>query len=108
MFPGGVMKALVVGAGPAGAVTASPLGRLGVPTRVIERRTAPSPVPRATGISLRSMEIFRSWGLEEPIRAGEMDVGTSSWIGGPIALGQGMPISLGFPNATEARAVSPT
>jgi putative polyketide hydroxylase len=102
------MKVLVVGAGPAGLVTAITLGRLGVPTTVIERRTAPSPFPRATGISLRSMEIFRSWGLEEPIRAGEMDVGTTSWIGGPIALGQGMPTSLGFPNATEARAVSPT
>ena len=102
------MKVLVVGAGPAGLVTAITLGRLGVPTLVIERRTTPSPFPRATGISLRSMEIFRSWGLEERIRAGEMDVGNTSWIGGPIALGQGMPTSLGFPSDAEARAVSPT
>src|SRR5262249_9430090 len=48
------------------------------------------------------------WGVEERIRAGEMDVGTTSWIGGPLASGEGMPTSLGFPSPDEARAVSPT
>src|SRR5262249_28751731 len=102
------MRVLVVGAGPAGLVTAITLGRLGVPTLVVERRSTTSPFPRATGISMRSMEIFRSWGLEDRIRAGEMDVGVDSWIGGPLASGQGMPTSLGFPSPDEARAVSPT
>ena len=35
---------------------------------VIEKRTAPSAFPRATGISLRSMELLRSWGLEARVR----------------------------------------
>jgi putative polyketide hydroxylase len=101
-------QVLVVGAGPAGLVTAITLGRQGIRTLVIEKRSTTSPFPRATGISLRSMEQIRSWGIEAAVRAGEMDVGTTSWIGGPIASGQGMPVSLGFPTHEEARQISPT
>jgi putative polyketide hydroxylase len=68
---------LVVGAGPAGLVTAITLARLGVSVLIVERRAELSPFPRATGISLRSMELLRSWGLEDRIRDGAMDVGRS-------------------------------
>lgn len=101
-------QVLVVGAGPAGLVTAITLGRQGIRTLVIEKRSTTSPFPRATGISLRSMELIRSWGIEEEVRAGEMDVGTMSWIGGPITSGRGMPVSLGFPSNEQARQISPT
>ena len=101
-------RVLVVGAGAAGLVTAITLGRLGVQTLVIEKRSATSPFPRATGISLRSMELIRSWGLEARVRVGEIDVGTTSWTGGPLVRGEGFETSLGFPSHADARKLSPT
>ena len=56
---------LVVGAGPAGLVTAIGLARHGVRSVLIERHPSTSIFPRATGVSTRSMEIFRGWGLDE-------------------------------------------
>ena len=53
---------LIVGAGPAGLVTAIELARHGVRPLVIERHPSTSIFPRATGVSTRSMEIFRSYG----------------------------------------------
>ena len=53
---------LVVGAGPAGLVTAIGLARQGVRPLVIERHPSTSIFPRATGVSTRSMEIFRGCG----------------------------------------------
>jgi 2-polyprenyl-6-methoxyphenol hydroxylase-like FAD-dependent oxidoreductase len=61
---------LIVGAGPAGLVTGISLARYGVKTLLVEKRTAISTLSRATVISTRSMEIFRSWGLEDAVRAG--------------------------------------
>ena len=104
-----MFQVLVVGAGPAGLVTAITLGRLGIATLVIEKRSTTSPFPRATGISLRSMELFRSWGLEADIRAGEIDVGFDSWTGGPLTSpAEGIVNSLGFPTRAEARELSHT
>ena len=101
-------EVLVVGAGAAGLVTGIMLGRLGIRTLVIEKRSTSSPFPRATGISLRSMELIRSWGLEARVRAGEIDVGTTSWTGGALAQGDGFETSLGFPSHAQARELSPT
>lgn len=55
---------LVVGAGPAGLTTAIALARQGIRSLLVERRTDVSSLPRATAVSTRSMEIFRSWGLD--------------------------------------------
>ena len=51
---------VVVGAGPAGLAAAIALGRLGVETMLVERRAELSSLPRATAVSLRSMELIRS------------------------------------------------
>jgi putative polyketide hydroxylase len=99
---------LIVGAGPAGLVAATTLARQGIAVLLVERRTGPSPIPRATGISTRSMELFRSWGLEERVRAAEMDVTTMGWVCANLAKPDGMAVSLGFPSREEARAASPT
>ena len=64
----------VVGAGPAGLVSAITLAHAGIKTLVISPRTAVFSHPRATVVSLRSMELFRSWGLEEEIRSGGDEV----------------------------------
>nr|WP_296065007.1 FAD-dependent monooxygenase [uncultured Actinoplanes sp.] len=99
---------LIVGAGPAGLVAAITLARYGVASLVIEKRRDTSPFPRATGISTRSMEIFRSWGLESAVRSGEMDVATTGWMCTSLADPTGVAVSVGFPSKAEALAVSPT
>jgi putative polyketide hydroxylase len=65
---------LIVGAGPAGLMMSLLLARHGVRSMVIERHAGTSILPRATGINVRTMEIFRSLGLEAAIRAIETDV----------------------------------
>jgi 2-polyprenyl-6-methoxyphenol hydroxylase-like FAD-dependent oxidoreductase len=58
---------LVVGAGPAGLAAATELTRHGIPVLLVERRTVLSSHPRATVLSLRSMELMRAWGLEREV-----------------------------------------
>ncbi|MEU5164497.1 FAD-dependent monooxygenase [Streptomyces sp. NPDC020875] len=58
---------LVVGAGPAGLTLALLLDRLGVPHLLIERRTAPSVLPRSRAVNARSMEVFRTLGVADEI-----------------------------------------
>jgi putative polyketide hydroxylase len=64
----------VVGAGPARLVTAITLARMGVPCLLIDRRRAPSALPRATVLSLHTMELLRSCGLEKRVQDGGYDV----------------------------------
>jgi putative polyketide hydroxylase len=99
---------LVVGAGPAGLVTAIGLGRHGVRSLVIERHPSTSIFPRATGVSTRSMEIFRSFGIDDDVRRGGWRIvprqATVQWLGDPEPV-EG---ALGFPDPEEAAAVSPS
>src|SRR3954470_8765959 len=69
---------VIVGAGPAGLTAAISLARLGIESMLVERRAELSSLPRATAISLRSMELIRSWGVEDAVRAGGVDV---EWVG---------------------------
>ena len=69
-----VVDVLVVGAGPAGLTAAATLRRYGVDVLVIERKQEILGLPRATVVSTRSMELFRSWGLEDQIHAGGAQV----------------------------------
>lgn len=61
---------LVVGGGSVGLSAAVFLGRHGVVATVVERRDGLSVHPRAAGLNPRTMELFRSAGVEEAIRAG--------------------------------------
>ncbi|MBV9537011.1 MAG: FAD-dependent monooxygenase [Solirubrobacterales bacterium] len=63
---------LIVGAGPAGLTLSLLLARSGVESMIVEQRRGLSILPRATGVNLRSMEIYRGLGLQAAIDAVSM------------------------------------
>src|SRR5262245_34763373 len=99
---------LVVGAGPAGLVASIQLARYGVPVLLVERRADSSAMPRATAISMRTMELLRGWGLEPAVRAVAMDAKPAGLLTPALAVPGGIELPIGYPTAQEAAAVSPT
>jgi putative polyketide hydroxylase len=100
---------VIAGAGPAGLAAAISLARLGVASTLVERRPELSSLPRATGVSMRSMELFRSWGAEEAILAGEDDVEMIGWMSETLTdVEQGTRWPLGAPTREQAAVLSPT
>jgi 2-polyprenyl-6-methoxyphenol hydroxylase-like FAD-dependent oxidoreductase len=100
---------IVVGAGPAGLTAAIALARLGVETMLVERRAQLSSLPRATAISLRSMELIRSWGVEDAIRAEAVDVEWHGWLSDTLAaVAEGSMWPTGIPTRAQAALLSPT
>jgi putative polyketide hydroxylase len=100
---------VIVGAGPAGLVTAVTLVRNGVGSLLVERNPGLSPLPRATAVSTRTMELLRSWGLEGEVRAGQLDIGAvGAWAAETLASAEGSVAPLGHPDFEQATAASPT
>jgi putative polyketide hydroxylase len=100
---------LIVGAGPAGLAAAISLARLGIETMLVERRADLSSLPRATAVSLRSMELMRSWGLEDAVRAGGVDVEWRGWQSQTLAtVAGGSAWPVGLPTREQAAVLSPT
>src|SRR5690348_5770636 len=100
---------VVVGAGPAGLAAAITLGRYGIRTLVLEARPGRTPVPRANLASTRTMELIRSWGLEDEIRGGAVEVDFLQWVGPSLArLDAGSVHELGVPTRAQAAVISPT
>jgi putative polyketide hydroxylase len=100
---------VVVGAGPAGLAAAIALARLGVQTMLVERRAELSSLPRATAISLRSMELIRSWGIEDAVRAQAVDVEWHGWLSDTLAsVAEGSMWPTGIPTREQAAVLSPT
>ena len=99
---------LVVGAGPAGLTAAISLARHGIDVLVIEKHAGTSPFPKATGISTRTMELLRGWGLEERVRAGSMRAEHSMAISKTLISPVLATMPFGFPTTQQAVAVSPT
>jgi putative polyketide hydroxylase len=62
------VQVLIVGGGPVGLTASLLLSRFGVRSLVIERHETTSTHPRARGLSVRTMEIFRELGLEPEVR----------------------------------------
>ncbi|HEV7506258.1 MAG TPA: FAD-dependent monooxygenase [Thermoanaerobaculia bacterium] len=60
---------LIAGGGTVGLSAALFLAQHGVPALAVERRATPSIHPRALGIGVRTVEIFRELGLDEAVRA---------------------------------------
>jgi putative polyketide hydroxylase len=100
---------LIAGAGPAGLAAALSLARLGVETMLVERRTELSSLPRSTVVSLRSMELVRSWGAEEAVLEGAVDVEWHGWQSRTLAeAAAGSMWPTGVPTREQAAALSPT
>ena len=100
---------VVAGAGPAGLVTAATLAGNGVGSLLVERNPGLSPLPRATAVSTRTMELLRSWGLEEEVRAGQLDLtATGAWAAETLASPEGTELPLGVAGFAQAAVASPT
>jgi putative polyketide hydroxylase len=100
---------VVVGAGPAGLASAITLARAGVRVLVLNQRIAVSTVPRATVLSLRTMEHLRSWGLEDTIRAGGNDVEPQMLSTRTLSHARrATPIDVGYPTIAASALISPT
>jgi putative polyketide hydroxylase len=99
---------LIVGAGPTGLCSSILLSRLGVRSLVVERHASTSIHPKATGISTRTMELFRSWGIEPRIRQAAMPVAFSNSFRDNLSGPELERRSLGYPTAGEAATLSPT
>ncbi|MDI6021963.1 FAD-dependent monooxygenase [Leucobacter sp. UT-8R-CII-1-4] len=65
-------EALIVGAGPIGLTLAALLAARGIETLVVESHPGLSRHPKARGVSARSMETFRTMGIEEQVRAASL------------------------------------
>src|SRR5512136_3032333 len=59
---------LIAGGGLVGLCAAAFLAQRGIRTAAIERLKATSPLPRAAFFHMRTMELFRSLGIEETVR----------------------------------------
>src|SRR4051812_25108367 len=102
-------EVLVVGAGPAGLAAALELARHDIPCVLVERRERLSSHPRATALSVRSMEIARAWGLEAEVRERGVEVDWRMLETETLAAAAaGTAIAVGYPSAAQSRMVSPT
>ncbi|HKU94419.1 MAG TPA: FAD-dependent monooxygenase [Vineibacter sp.] len=70
---------LIVGGGPVGLAMTMALGRFGVPSLAVERNPTTTDHPKSRGCWIRTMEIFRQWGVEGAIRARGLPDRTDVW-----------------------------
>ena len=61
-------KVIIIGGGPVGLSAAICLAQQGIGSVLIEKHSTTTDHPKARGVNGRSMELFRSWGLEDEIK----------------------------------------
>ena len=69
---------LIAGGGPVGLALAVELGLAGVRCTLVERRDGSLSVPKMSGLSVRSMELNRRWGISEKVKRNGAQSGSSS------------------------------
>ena len=82
------VSVLVVGAGPTGLLLASELHRRGVECRIIDAHPAPLQWDRATVVKPRTLEVFESLGIIEPLLAAGVKQRVARLHSGGKVLGQ--------------------
>jgi hypothetical protein len=76
----------IVGGGPVGLALAVALDRFGIRSLVVERSATTTDHPKSRGCWVRTMEIFRQWGVEDAIRARGLADGTDVFAMVPLGL----------------------
>jgi putative polyketide hydroxylase len=71
---------LIVGGGPVGLSSTLFLAHHGTSSLLVERHPGTSIHPRARSVNIRTMEILRSLGLEEPVRAAGTALANNSYF----------------------------
>ena len=71
---------LISGAGPVGLTLGLLLAQQGIKNIIVEKHPGISIHPKARGVNARSMEIFRSLGIEDNIRAHELSKGARRFL----------------------------
>lgn len=73
---------LIVGAGSVGLSMGLALSRLGIKSLIVERNTEFMNHPKARGVNVRTMEIFRQWGIIHEILKYELpkDARSITWL----------------------------
>ena len=66
----------IVGGGPVGLALALALDRFGIRSLAVERSPTTTDHPKSRGCGVRTMEIFRQWGVEDAIRSRGLADGT--------------------------------
>jgi putative polyketide hydroxylase len=61
-------KVIIIGGGPVGLSAAICLAYQGIESVLIEKHPTTTNHPKARGVNGRSMELFRSWGLEDQMK----------------------------------------
>src|SRR3954471_23857283 len=99
---------VVIGAGPAGLAATVELARHDVPVILVERRRALSSHPRATVLSVRSMELMRGWGLEAAVVARSPEVDHRLLVTETLAgAAAGEALEVGYPSREQRPLVPP-
>lgn len=98
---------LIVGAGPAGLSMAVALARVGLRSLVVEKRSGPSPYPRSTVLSTRTMQVFRQWQIDEQIMAGRIPAAAVVLFAPRLGAPPVREIPFGVPSPDEVAELSP-
>ena len=68
------LPVLIVGGGPVGLSASLLLSRHGVRSLLLERHPGPSIHPKARGLNVRTLELFRVWRIERAVRAAAQEL----------------------------------
>lgn len=64
-----LIPVLIVGGGPVGLSMGLALDRFAIPSMIVEKSPMTTTHPKSRGTFVRTMEIFRQWGVADPLRA---------------------------------------